>query len=219
MTLLEMLNLLRKNLVLVVCVPVACVLAAGAICYGLMDDSYTASTSMYVLARDAESSADSLSTELSASQMISNDVSTLLVSERVKGETARSLGLADLEDFDIEVTNETTSRVVGLSVTGSDAQTVANVANTMVEEVSSIAREVMDIESVNAIDRARPPEEPSGPNRPLYMAVALVAGFFAAVAIVMLIDMLDTRVRSYEEVEELLGIPVIGRIPTMKGAR
>ena len=219
MTLLELLHLLRKKLALVICVPLVCALAAGAFCYGVMGDTYTASTSMYVLARDAASSADSLSTELSASQMISNDVSTLLASDRVKEETARSLGLADLEDFDIEVTNETTSRVVSLSVTGSDARTVADVANTMVGEVSSIAREVMDIESVNAIDRARPPEEPSGPNRPLYVAVALVVGFFAAVAIVMVVDTLDTRVRSHEEVEELLGIPVIGRIPTMKGAR
>lgn len=109
--------------------------------------------------------------------------------------------------------------MVGLSVTGADPQTAADIANTMVEKVSAIAQEVMSIESVNAIDQAQAPENPSGPNRPLYVAVALMAGLFAAVALVVIADMLNTRVRSQEEVEELLGIPVIGRIPAMKGGR
>ena len=42
---------------------------------------------------------------------------------------------------------------------------------------------------------------------------------FAAVAIVVLMDVIDTRVRSAEDVEELLELPVIGRIPEMKGGR
>ena len=46
-----------------------------------------------------------------------------------------------------------------------------------------------------------------------------MAGLFVAIAIVVLMDMLNTRVRGAEDVEELLGIPVIGRIPSMKGAK
>lgn len=220
MTLLELLHLLRKHLRLVVLLPVACALVMGVYSYLFMRNTYTASTSMYVLALNQDATAStSLSTDLSASQMISNDVSTLLTSDRVKNETAADLGLENLNGYDIAVTSETTSRVVGLSVTGPDPQTAANIANTMVERVSAIAQEVMSIESVNAIDQAQAPESPSGPNRPLYIAVALMAGLFAAIAIVVVADMLNTRVRSQEEVEQLLGIPVIGRIPTMKGGR
>ena len=213
MTLLELLQLLKKHLRLVIALPLACAVAMG--------NTYTASTNMYVLAmqQDGSATSNNLSTDLNASQMISNDVSTLLTSDRVKNETAADLGLENLNGYDIAVTSETTSRVVGLSVTGPDPQTAANIANTMVERVSAIAQEVMSIESVNAIDQAQAPENPSGPNRPLYVAVALMAGLFAAIAIVVVADMLNTRVRSQEEVEELLGIPVIGRIPTMKGGR
>ncbi|MGQ5427021.1 YveK family protein [Thermophilibacter sp. ZX-H3] len=219
MTLLELLQLLRKHLRLVLTLPVACAVAMGVYVFAFAGNTYTASTSMYVLAQASESASGNLSTDLSASQMISNDVSTLLTSDRVKSETASDLGLADLDDYDVEVTSETTSRVVSLSVTGPDSQTAADIANTMVEKVSAIAQEVMSIESVNAIDQAQAPGSPSGPNRLLYIAVALMAGLFAAIAIVVVADMLDTRVRSQEEVEELLGIPVIGRIPAMKGGR
>ena len=34
--------------------------------------------------------------------------------------------------------------------------------------------------------------------------------------IVVVLDLVDTRVRTSEQVEELLGVPVIGRIPEMK---
>lgn len=67
----------------------------------------------------------------------------------------------------------------------------------------------MDIQSVNVIDKAVAPVNPSGPNRPMYVAVALMAGLFLAVAIVVVADMLNTKVRRVEEVEELLGLPVI----------
>ena len=69
---------------------------------------------------------------------------------------------------------------------------------------------------MNVIDEAETPASPSGPNRVMYTAVAFLAGLFVAIAIVVLKDMLNTRVRSAEEVEEMLGIPVIGRIPAMK---
>lgn len=220
MTLLELLHLLRKHLRLVVLLPVACALVMGVYSYLFMRNTYTASTSMYVLALNQDTTAsNSLSTDLSASQMISNDVSTLLTSDRALAETAEDLALDDLSAYDVSVTSETTSRVIGLTVTGPDPQTAADVANRLVANVSGIAQEVMSIESVNPIDQATAPEAPSGPNRPLYVAVALMAGLFLAVAIVVVEDMLNTKVRGQEEVEELLGIPVIGRIPAMRGGR
>ena len=75
----------------------------------------------------------------------------------------------------------------------------------------------MGVENVNVIDQAEVPQAPSGPPRAMYTAAAFLAGIFIAVAIVVIIDMVNTRVRTPEEAEELLGVPVIGRIPKIKG--
>ncbi|MDO4532885.1 MAG: lipopolysaccharide biosynthesis protein, partial [Coriobacteriia bacterium] len=66
---------------------------------------------------------------------------------------------------------------------------------------------------------AKAPTAPSGPSRGLYTLVAFLAGLFAAIAIVVLMDMLNTAIRNDEEAAELLGIPVIGRFPMEKGGR
>lgn len=219
MTLLELLHLLRKHLKVVVLLPLVCAIAMAAASIFVMRNSYTAQTDMYVLASSQSDAGSALSSDLSASQMLTNDVARLLQSDRVMGDAARDLGLESLDDYSITVSSETTTRVITLSVTGPDPRGAANVANALADNVSQVAQEVMSVESVNVIDEAPVPTAPSGPNRTLYVMVAFMAGLFLAVAIVVVLDMLDTRVRSAEQVEELLGLPVIGRIPEIKKGR
>lgn len=219
MTLLELLHLLRKHLKLVIALPLACMLAVGAYSYVAMPNTYSATVSMYVLVKQENANSNSLSSDLSASQMVTNDVATLLKSDRVVNETANALGLDSLKAYKTSITSSTTSRVLSLEVTGPDAEMAANVANKMADEVSSVAHDVMNVDSVNVVDSAKVPTAPSGPKRPLFMAIGLLGGLFMAVAIVVVSDMLNTKVRDEEELEELLGLPVIGRIPAVKGGR
>lgn len=219
MTLLELFQLLRKHIKLLVVLPIVCTVAMAVVSFFMMENTYTASTSMYILARESSAGGSTNYTDLSASQMLANDVATLLQSDVVQDGSAKKLGLKNLSDYKVSVSSETTSRVITLSVTGKDAEGVARVANAIAEEVSEVAQNVQMAQSVNVIDRADAPTSPSGPNRTLYVAVAFLAGLFAAVAIIVLIDMLNTRVRSSEDAEELLGISVIGRIPVLKDGR
>lgn len=216
MTLLELLKLMRKHLRLVIALPIVCAIAMGLVSFLFMPNTYTASTSMYVLVQSDNTTGATMSTDLSASQMITNDVANLITSDRVTKDTAAALQMNSLDDYDIAVNSETTTRVLTLSVTGQDAQSTAIIANELAKNVSAVAQEVMNVQSVNVIDEAATPESPSGPNRMMYTAVAFLAGLFLAVAIVVLMDVLNTRVRGAEDVEELLGVPVIGRIPLMK---
>lgn len=216
MTLLELFQLLRKHLRLVVALPVGCALIMAVVSFALMGNTYTAQTSMYILANSNTESQSTNYTDLTASQLLANDVATLLQSDRVEADAASSLGLTDLSDYKVSVTSETTTRVISLVVTGPDPQGVADVANEMASQVSVIAQDVQMADSINVIDEAVAPTSPSGPNRMLYIAVAFLAGLFLAIAIVVLMDMLNTRIRSAEDAEELLGVPVVGRIPAMK---
>ena len=217
MTLLELFRLVRKHLKLVIMLPILCALIMGVISFCFMPNLYTSSTSMYVLTKDSATESSLSNSDLAASQMLTNDVAALIESDRVVKDTAAALQMKSLADYDISVSSTTTTRVITLSVTGEDAQSTVFIANKLAENVSTVAQEVMDVSSINVIDEAELPDNPSGPKRLMYTAVAFLAGLFLAVAIVVLKDILNTKVRSAEDVEELLGVPVIGRIPAMKG--
>lgn len=217
MTLLDLIQLLRKRLKVVIALPLACALAAAAFCFGFMPDTYTASTSMYVLTKSGNNQGSVSNADLSASQMLTNDVASLITSDRVLKDAAASVNMKSLADYDIKVSSETTTRVLSVSVTGADAQSTSVIANALAKSVSKVAQEVMDVQSVNVIDEAATPEDPSGPNRMLYTLIALLGGLFAAVALVVLRDMMNTKVRGADDLEKLLDLPVIGRIPSVKG--
>lgn len=217
MTLYELFRLIKKHLLLVVLFPVVCAVAMGVVSYGFMSNVYTAETSLYVLARQGDENTANLQTSLSASQLIANDVAALINSNRVIADTVSDLGLEDLSGYDISVSSQTTNRVIELFVEGEDPRLAADIANAMAANVSEVAREVMDVQSINVVDKAATPTNPSGPKRAMYVAVAFLAGLFIAIAIIVLKDMLNTRIRSAEDAEELLGVPVIGRIPAFKG--
>ncbi len=219
MTLLELFQLLKNHLKLVIALPIIFALVTAVGSWIFLANTYTANVSMYVLANSSETQSNtSLSTDLSASQMITNDVSELIQSERVLNQAANQLGMSEseLKGYDIKVTSSTTTRLITISVTGDTPNSAAAIANGIADTTNSVAQEIMNIEAVNVIDQAEVPTSPSGPPRTMYTAVAFLVGIFVAVAIVVLMDMINTRIRKPEEIEELLEIPVIGRIPVIK---
>ena len=216
MTLLELFKLLRKHLKLVIILPVVMAIATAGVSWGLMANQYTSTVSVYVLSSSEQSNASQYN-ELTAGQLMANDVATLANSSIVLERTAQELGMKSLGGYKVSVDSATTTRVIEISVAGDNAEQCAQIANKLAEVLSSVAQSVMGVENVNVIDQAEVPQAPSGPPRAMYTAVAFLAGIFIAVAIVVIIDMVNTRVRTPEEAEELLGVPVIGRIPTIKG--
>lgn len=218
MTLLELLQLLRKKWYLLVIFPVIFAGATAGYCWGFMTNDYTSTVSLYVLTKSANSDQNSYvsSSDMSASQQLANDIAVLAKTDRVTSQVAKDLGLQNLSGFKVSVSSSTTNRVITLSVTGKKPESVAQVANKLASETSKAAVEVMNLEAVNIVDDAKIAQSPSGPNRLMYTAVAFLAGLFVAIALIVLMDMLNNTVKSPEEAEELFGLPVVGRMPYVK---
>ncbi|MGS2717999.1 GumC family protein [Eionea flava] len=78
--------------------------------------------------------------------------------------------------------------------------------------------ETAGLEAVNArvIDPALPPDYPSKPEKKkIVMAAVLLSGLFA-VGIVLLLDWLDNTIKTPEDVEERLKVPLLGYLPLDK---
>lgn len=220
MTLLELLELLRKKWYLLIIFPVIFAGATAGYCWGFMTNDYTSSVSLYVLSKSSTITTDQgatvSSSDMTASQQLANDIAVLAKTDRVTSQVAKDLGLNDLKGFKVSVSSSTTNRVITLSVTGKKAESVALVANKLASETSKTAVEIMNLEAVNIVDDAKVETTPSGPNRLMYTAVALLAGVFVAIALIVLMDMLNSTIKSPEEAEELFGVPVVGRMPYVK---
>jgi capsular exopolysaccharide synthesis family protein len=68
---------------------------------------------------------------------------------------------------------------------------------------------------VELIDPAEPPQStrPVSPNIPMYVTISFIVGLVIGVGLAFFIEYLDTSVKTVDDVERYLGLPVIGVIP------
>ena len=67
--------------------------------------------------------------------------------------------------------------------------------------------------NVNQLTQAVPPIEPSSPRILLNTLIALFVGLLLAVAAALVLELIDRRVRNFDDVVAALGLPVIGTMP------
>jgi len=69
--------------------------------------------------------------------------------------------------------------------------------------------------NISILETAEPAAEPSYPQKTKAMAMALALGLFAGMGLALVREWKDQRLRSSEEISALLGLPVLGAVPSM----
>lgn len=78
-----------------------------------------------------------------------------------------------------------------------------------------IALSVVQTGNVEVVDRASVPGDPASPNLLVNLAVALGVGALLGIALAFLLEALDRRIESSEDLEELYGLTVLAGVPAM----
>jgi capsular polysaccharide biosynthesis protein len=66
---------------------------------------------------------------------------------------------------------------------------------------------------VKIIENVKLPEKPISPNKKLNIAVAFLLGFMISIGLTFLLEFLDSTFKTKEQLENIVGVPVIGIIP------
>ena len=217
MTVLELFAIIRKHLKFIIVLPVLCAIVTAFICWTMLSNEYTATVSIYALMNSGDDNVNVQSSQqynsLNSGQLLANDFAKIVQNEQIQAKTADKLGLNDLKDFKIKVTKDEKSRVVSIDVTGKNPANSAEVANQLASDLGESAVSIMGVQSVNIISSAETPTSPSGPKRMQITLIALLAALFLAIAIAVIIEFFNTKIRSEKDITEKLGVPVIGRFP------
>jgi capsular exopolysaccharide synthesis family protein len=72
---------------------------------------------------------------------------------------------------------------------------------------------------VTVLEPAVVPVQPSSPRRYRTIALALAGGMMLGAGLALLRERLDGRMRSVEEIQTIIGLPVLGVVPQMSGRR
>jgi len=202
------------HIVLVVIIPLIAVAVAAYVCWNILPKTYTAETTLYVL-NQTDTSTLSYS-ELTLSSQLVSDYQELVKSRRVLSGAAEMIGMDFTqmqEEYTISVDSTASTRLITLEVTGESAAQAANLANALATELSECILDVTNVENINVVDQATPPSEPSGPKSLRITAIAGGAALLLSIVLAILIDMVNVKIQTRDDVQEILGVSVLAQIP------
>jgi succinoglycan biosynthesis transport protein ExoP len=78
-------------------------------------------------------------------------------------------------------------------------------------------RETMREQAVYVIEPASPPDSPMRPNTRLNLALGVIVGLLGGFGLALLVDNLDTRLHTTDQITALTGLPLLGAVPATHG--
>lgn len=108
------------------------------------------------------------------------------------------------------------TRILSITVRDSDPNQAATIANTLRDEAAKKIIEVTKVSDVTTLEAALPAEKPSTPRTKRNLALGFVAGAFLATALVLVLEVLDDRVKRPQDIEEGLGMTLLGVVPQIE---
>ena len=119
-----------------------------------------------------------------------------------------------LKKIAVSQVNET--EIIKISVTDEDPILARDIANTLAEIFSEEISHIMKVDSTSILDEAVLPTTPLAQNKVTKIAIAGILGMMVSVGLVFLFEYLDRSIKTADETEALLGVPVLGVIPKSK---
>jgi polysaccharide biosynthesis transport protein len=98
-----------------------------------------------------------------------------------------------------------------------DAEEAVLILNTLSEEFIKEAQSIYPMVTIKIMDKARLPRYPIRPDKNKIMLMAAMVGLVLSIGIILFLDFMDTTLKTREDVEECLQLPVLGVI--YKGRR
>ncbi|HEM3577683.1 TPA: capsular biosynthesis protein CpsC [Streptococcus suis] len=182
----------------------------------LVTPQYDSTTRIYVVSQNVEAGAGLTNQELQAGSYLVKDYKEIILSQDVLKKVQTELGLTQSIKEKIAVSIPVDTRIVSISVRDADPNEAARIANGLRVVAAQKIIEVTKVSDVTTLEEAVPAEEPSTPRTKRNIALGLLAGGFLAVALVLVVEVLDDRVKRPQDIEEVLGMPLLGVVPDSK---
>ena len=179
----------------------------------LATPQYDSTTRLYVVTQSSDNVAGITNQDLQAGSFLVKDYKEIILSQDVLKNVTTTLGITDDIKEKITVNIPVDTRILSISVRDSDPNQAATIANTLREEAARKIIEVTKVSDVTTLEEALPAENPSTPQTKRNLVLGFVVGAFLATALVLVLEVLDDRVKRPQDIEEGLGMTLLGVVP------
>ena len=218
----EIWEIIKKRLGLIIIITLLATIASGLVSWFLLEPIYETKSSI-IIGKPMEQQGEKIQY---------NDVMMYQKLVKTYGEIAKSYTVAEKTHQAMALSHPITLQTLRNSITvapQSDTQMImikaestypedaAIMANTLTMKFIEEAQRLYPSENVQIMDEAQIPRNPIKPQKALNVVIAFVMGLMVSVGLAFLLEYLDTTIKTAKDIENYLGLSVIGTIPSHGG--
>ncbi|MDA2378806.1 Wzz/FepE/Etk N-terminal domain-containing protein [Bacillus cereus] len=215
----ELFHILKKRLAMILAITFIVAIVMAIISFFFMTPLYQSSTQILVNQKKQEGTAIQIG-EIQSNIQLTNTYKVIIKSPVILDQVNEKLNLKmtahDLTGK-INVANEKDSQVISITVEDKNPKLARDIANATADVFKGEVAKIMNVDNVTVLSKAEVAENqsPIKPRPMLNVAIACIVGLIASVGLAFLLEYLDNTVKKEEDVENLLGLPVLGIVARM----
>lgn len=186
---------------------------------------YHSSTTLILVSNDNSKNSTMLQSEVTLNKNLVATYSEIVKSRTVLTKVIDELHLdTDVANLSnqITVTSVENTEIIKIEVSDESAEKAQKIAKTTAEVFKDEVQKIYNLTNVSVVDKAYLAEKPYNINTIKQLTIFTCAGIVAGAFILFLIFYFDTSIKSSEEIEEKLSLPVVGKVvlvETKRGCR
>ena len=215
----QLVKVLWKRKFLIVLTAIIAGLVAFAYSSFVIKPQYTSTTRIYVVNRNQADKPGLTNQDLQAGAYLVKDYREIILSQDVLDKVVKDQSLtidARTLGKKVSVTVPTETRIVSISVRDGKPEEASRIANALREVAAQKIISVTRVSDVTTLEEARPATSPSSPNIRRNTMMATIAGVGFVTVVVLLVELLDDRVKRPEDIEEVMHLSLLGVIPNLE---
>ncbi|WP_214825879.1 YveK family protein [Exiguobacterium algae] len=213
----ELFSILKRSKWLISSLTILAAIIAFLVSSFIISPTYEASTQVLVAPKQSQNNMMVDTSQIQSSITLVNTYRVIIQSPAILEQVQENVvGAPENIGNLISVNSEQNSQVINITVQHTNPIIATDIANEISRVFSKEVPELMSVDNVKVLSSASVPMFPVKPNIVLNTAIAAVLGMMIGVAMAFLKVVLDRRIKTEQDVETILELPVLGSIPVIE---
>ena len=196
---------------------IACLVIGLTYTIFLKEPKYKSDVNVIIVNKDKQTT--SLQSDLAANQKLAATYRELVCSRRILNQVIDNLDLnysiGQLQQM-ISVVNVNDTEIIKITVSSSEPKEAKVIANETAKIFQDEVKDIYNLENVSIVDEAILAKEPYNISIIKESVIYIALGMVLSCGVIFVIYYFDNTIKSIDQVEKRLGVPVIGTVPSVR---
>ena len=179
---------------------------------------YTSTTTLVLASNNEKNKSNTTSTaaEVAVNTKLVSTYSELIKSQKVLREVVADTGINITEEQlkkEISIESVSSTSLINISVEDKIPENSSKIAKEIANVFTNKVAEIYNINNVQIVNQAEIPQGPSNINHKKDIVIFGLVGLLVSITYIIIANMLDTTIKSSEELDDIFGLPILASIP------